>query len=155
MTPATKALDQRQVVYQTHVYAHDPHHGSYGDEAAEALGIDAARVHKTLLAKVDDKWLVVAVVPVTGKLNLKALAKAAGGKKAAMAEQAEAERSTGYVVGGISPLGQRKPLPTFIDDQARAHATVYVSGGKRGFEIELSPADLAAATEARFAPLSV
>ncbi len=155
MTPATKALDQRQVVYQTHVYVHDPNHGSYGDEAAEALGIDAARVHKTLLAKVDDKWLVVAVVPVTGKLNLKALAKAAGGKKAAMAEQAEAERSTGYVVGGISPLGQRKPLPTFIDGHARAHATVYISGGKRGFEIELSPADLAAATQARFAALSV
>ena len=142
-------------MYQTHVYVHYPHHGSYGDEAAEALGIDAARVHKTLLAKVDDKWLVVAVVPVTGKLNLKALAKAAGGKKAAMAEQAEAERSTGYVVGGISPLGQRKPLPTFIDNQARAHSTVYISGGKRGFEIELSPADLAAATQARFAPLSV
>lgn len=151
-TPATTALDRAGLVYTVHAYAHDPAAASYGWEAAEALGVEPARVLKTLVAVVDDR-LVVAVVPVAVRLDLKALAAAAGGKRAVLAEQVAAERSTGYVVGGISPLGQRRPLPTWIDTSARDHPTVYVSAGRRGCDIEIAPDDLAAATAASWAAI--
>lgn len=137
-------------------YEHDPRAHerglSYGQEAALALGIEAERVFKTLLADVDGA-LTVAVVPVDGQLDLKALAAAVGGKKAAMADPAAAERATGYVVGGISPLGQRKRLPTVVDASALAHASVLVSAGRRGVDVELAPADLVRLTNARTAPI--
>ena len=151
-TPATVALTQAKVEFVIHAYDHDPAAQSYGTEAAEAMGVAAERVFKTLLADVDGK-LVVAVVPVSGQLNLKALASAVGGKKAAMADPAAAERTTGYVLGGISPLGQRKKLPTVIDDSALAHETVFCSAGRRGLEIELAPAQLVRLTSARTAPI--
>jgi Cys-tRNA(Pro)/Cys-tRNA(Cys) deacylase len=153
-TPATVALDRAGVAYTVHAYEHDPKTASYGLEAAEALGLEPATVFKTLLASADGA-LVVAVVPVTGQLDLKALAAATGAKRAAMAEAAVAERSTGYVVGGISPLGQRKRLPTVIDASARDLETMYVSGGRRGADIGLAPADLAALLDATFAPIGV
>ena len=132
---------------RTHVYAHDPKHESFGLEAAEALGLDPATVFKTLVAEVDGK-LTVAIVPVGNQLDLKALAQAVKGKKAQMADVKQAERTTGYVAGGISPLGQRKPLPTVLDESALQHAAIYVSGGRRGLEIELAPADLVRLTNA-------
>ena len=146
-TPATAALTKAKVPFTAHSYAHDPAAGSFGTEAAEAMGVVPERVFKTLLAQVDGK-LTVAVVPVSGSLDLKALATAVGGKRAAMAEPIAAERSTGYVLGGISPLGQRKPLPTVVDESALAFDTVFCSGGRRGFEIELAPADLVRLTSA-------
>jgi Cys-tRNA(Pro)/Cys-tRNA(Cys) deacylase len=149
-TPATVALTNAGVPFTLHPYDHDPAAASYGTEAAEALGLDPALVFKTLLASIEGR-LVVAVVPVTGQLDLKALAAAAGGKKASMAEPADAERATGYVVGGISPIGQRRRLPTVVDDSASALATMYVSGGRRGLDIGLSPADLLAVTGGRLA----
>jgi len=127
--------------------------GSIGEEAAQALGVAADRVFKTLVAEVDGQ-LWVAVVPVPAQLDLKALAAAAGGKRAALAQSAAAERATGYVVGGISPLGQRRSLPTAVDASALAHPTVYVSGGRRGMDVELAPADLVRLTSARVAPIS-
>ncbi len=145
-TPAILAADRAQVAYTVHEYAHDPRAESYGLEAAEALGVDPERVFKTLLAAVDGGRLVVAVVPVTALLDLKAVAAAAGGRKADMAKPADAERATGYVVGGISPLGQKKRLPTFVDASAEGHTTIHVSAGRRGLEIELAPADLIALT---------
>lgn len=151
-TPATVALAKAGVEFTLHPYDHDPSAASYGTEAAEALGLDPAHVFKTLLASVDGS-LVVAVVPVTGQLDLKALAAAAGGKKAVMADPADAERATGYVVGGISPLGQRRRLSTYVDDSASTFATVYVSGGRRGLDIGLSPADLLRVTNASYAPI--
>jgi Cys-tRNA(Pro)/Cys-tRNA(Cys) deacylase len=151
-TPATVALDRAGVAYTVHAYDHDPHASSYGLEAAEALGLDPATVFKTLLASADGA-LVVAVVPVTGHLDLKALAAATGAKRATMAEPAAAERSTGYVVGGISPLGQRRRLPTVIDASARELPTMYVSGGRRGADVGLAPADLADLLDATFAPI--
>lgn len=141
MTPATKALDALDIAYRTVSYDHDPAAASYGTEAAEALGIDPDSVFKTLLAEVDGS-LVVACVPVSMMLDLKALARAAGGKKAVMADPAVAERTTGYVVGGISPLGQRKRLPTFIDELCEALDEMHVSGGRRGLEIALAPGAL-------------
>lgn len=141
------ALVAAGVDHQVHTYEHDPAAASYGGEAAGAMDVDAGRVFKTLMASVDSR-LVVAVVPVSGQLDLKALAAATGGKKAVMAEPAEAERATGYVIGGISPLGQRRAHPTVIDTTALDHRTVFVSGGRRGLEIELSPAALVAATHA-------
>lgn len=138
--------------FTLHPYDHDPSAASYGTEAAEALGLDPAHVFKTLLASVDDKP-VVAVVPVTGQLDLKALAAAAGGKRAVMADPAYAERVTGYVVGGISPLGQRRRLPTFVDDSASTLGTVYVSGGRRGLDIGLSPTDLLKVADASYASI--
>ena len=146
-TPATVALTKANVPFTAHGYEHDPAAGSFGAEAAELLGVVPERVFKTLLADVDGK-LTVAVVPVSGSLDLKALASAVGGKKAAMAEPAAAERSTGYVLGGISPLGQRKPLRTVVDESALGFETVFCSGGRRGFEIELAPADLVRLTSA-------
>ncbi|WP_112468049.1 Cys-tRNA(Pro) deacylase [Streptomyces triticisoli] len=151
-TPATVALTSAGVEYTVHAYDHDPSHPSYGEEAAEAMGVSPDRVFKTLVADVDGT-LTVAVVPVAGSLDLKALAAAVGGKRAAMADPALAERTTGYVRGGISPLGQRRRLPTVLDDSATAHATVRVSAGRRGLEVELSPADLAGLTNAVLAPI--
>jgi Cys-tRNA(Pro)/Cys-tRNA(Cys) deacylase len=146
-TPATVALTKANVPFTTHTYEHDPAAGSFGAEAAEAMGVVPERVFKTLLAEVDGK-LTVAVVPVSGSLDLKALASAVGGKKAAMADPATAERSTGYVLGGISPLGQRKPLRTVVDESALEFETVLCSGGRRGLEIELAPAELVRLTAA-------
>ncbi len=151
-TPATVALTQAKVTFEVHAYDHDPAAQSYGTEAAEAMGVAPERVFKTLLADVDGR-LVVAVVPVSGQLDLKALASAVGGKKAAMADPAAAERATGYVLGGISPLGQRKKLPTVIDESALAYETVFCSAGRRGLEIELAPAQLVRLTSARTAPI--
>jgi Cys-tRNA(Pro)/Cys-tRNA(Cys) deacylase len=152
-TPATALLRQQKVAHSVHEYAHDPRAASYGAEAAVALGVEPGRCFKTLVADVDGT-LTVAVVPVSGSLDLKALAGAVGGKRAAMADPAAAERSSGYVVGGISPLGQRKRLPTVIDESARGWPTVYVSAGRRGLEVELDPADLARLTGAVFAAVA-
>ncbi|MFG3286448.1 Cys-tRNA(Pro) deacylase [Streptomyces sp. NPDC048111] len=151
-TPATVALTAAGTAFTVHAYEHDPAAASYGEEAAQALGVSAERVFKTLVADVDGE-LTVAVVPVAGSLDLKALASAVGGKRAAMADPAAAERTTGYVRGGISPLGQRKRLRTVLDDSASAHATICVSAGRRGLEVELAPADLAALTGALLAPI--
>jgi Cys-tRNA(Pro)/Cys-tRNA(Cys) deacylase len=122
--------------------------------AATVLGLAPARVFKTLIAAVDDRQLTVAIVPVTARLNLKALAAAAGGKRAEMADPAAAERATGYVLGGISPLGQRRRLPAVLDASALDHATIFVSGGRRGLEIELAPADLIGLTAATVASIA-
>ena len=152
-TPATALLAKRKVPHTLHSYDHDPRHDSYGLEAAEALGLDAARVFKTLVAEVDGK-LAVGVVPVTGQLDLKALAAALKGQKARMAEVAAAERATGYVAGGISPLGQKKRLPVVIDASATGFDTVFCSAGRRGLEVELAPAALAELTDAVVAPIA-
>lgn len=144
-TPATVALTKAGVPFEVHSYDHNPSSSSYGLEAASALGLDPAQVFKTLVADVDGQ-LVVAVVPVTGQLDLKALAAAVGGKKATMADPRAAERSTGYVVGGISPLGQRRPLRTVIDATALGFDTVYVSAGRRGADLGLAPSDLVRVT---------
>jgi Cys-tRNA(Pro)/Cys-tRNA(Cys) deacylase len=152
-TPATVALTKAKVEFSTHAYDHDPNAKSYGLEAAEALGLAVEQVFKTLLVEVDGK-LTVGVVPVDKQLDLKAIAAAAGGKKAVMADPAAAERTTGYVVGGISPIGQKRALPTVVDATATDHDTVYVSGGRRGLDIGLSPADLITITKARTAPIA-
>ncbi|MFE9029846.1 Cys-tRNA(Pro) deacylase [Streptomyces iakyrus] len=151
-TPATVALTAAGVTYTVHAYEHDPSHPSYGEEAAEATGVSPDRVFKTLVADIDGT-LTVAVVPVAGRLDLKALAAAVGGKRSAMADPALAERTTGYVRGGISPLGQRKKLPTVLDASAAAHTTICVSAGRRGLEVELAPEDLQKLTEAVLAPI--
>jgi Cys-tRNA(Pro)/Cys-tRNA(Cys) deacylase len=151
-TPATAALTRAGVAFRTHTYRHDPSVDSYGEEAAAATGVPAERIFKTLLVDTG-RGLAVGVVPVSGSLDLKAVASALGVKKVVMADPAAAERSTGYVVGGISPVGQRRALPTVIDDSARAYSSVFVSGGRRGFEIELAPEDLATVTRATFAPI--
>jgi len=146
-------LGRQKVPHQVHAYQHDARAESYGAEAAAALGIEPTRCFKTLVATVDGD-LAVAVVPVTGSLDLKALAAAVGGKRAAMADPVLAERTTGYVRGGISPLGQRKRLPTVVDASAEGYGTVYVSAGRRGLEIELAPADLVRLTAATVAPIA-
>lgn len=152
-TPATVALTAAGIAFTTHEYEHDPRAASFGLEAAEALGLEPACVFKTLMANVDGK-LVVGIVPVDRQLDLKALARALGGSKAAMADVSAAERATGYVAGGISPVGQKRPHPTVVDATALEHPTVYVSGGRRGLDLGLSPADLAAATSAVVAPIA-
>lgn len=136
-----------------HSYEHDPKAASYGLEAAEKLALEPARVFKTLLAASEKGELLVAVVPVVGSLDLKGLAHAAGVKKVEMADPAAARRSTGYLLGGISPLGQKKRLRTFIDNSAQGFATIYVSAGRRGLEVELAPAVLAEHTQAKFADI--
>ena len=151
-TPATVALKAAGITFTAHSYEHDPRSSSYGEEAATALGLSTAEVFKTLLAMVDGRP-VVGIVPVTGSLDLKALAAAAGGRRADMADAAAAQRLTGYVIGGISPIGQKRPLPTFLDASAEQLAMVYVSGGRRGFDIGLAPADLISATQGRYAPI--
>ncbi|GAB3871517.1 Cys-tRNA(Pro) deacylase [Terrabacter terrigena] len=146
-TPATVALDRAGIAYTKHPYDHDPSAPSYGLEAAEALGAEPAQVFKTLLVDTGT-GLGVGVVPVDGQLDLKAVAAALGAKSVTMADPAAAERSTGYVVGGISPVGQKRALPTVLDETAYGFDVVFVSGGRRGFDIGLSPADLATVTGA-------
>ncbi len=154
MTPAINAARRAGVAHNVHSYTHDKGAASYGEEAADKLGLGRERVFKTLLAQLDGRELVVAVVPVANQLNLKQLAAALDARSAEMARPADAERATGYVVGGISPLGQKKALRTVIDDTARGHASIYVSAGRRGLEIELAPADLATLTHAVFAAIA-
>ena len=152
-TPATVLLARLGLAHTVHGYDHDPRSSSYGPEAAGALGVPAGQVFKTLIAEVDGA-LTVAVVPVDRQLDLKALATAAGGKRARMAEVGAAERATGYVAGGISPLGQRQRLPVVIDATAAQYPTVFCSAGRRGLEIEVAPADLMAAAGASMAAIS-
>lgn len=152
-TPATQALAKLGVGFSLHTYEHDPLRGAYGLEASEALGIPPERVFKTLVAEADT-GLAVGVVPVTGQLDLKALAAAVGGKRAAMASPAAAERATGYVIGGISPLGQRKRMPIVVDASAMKFGTIYCSGGRRGLQIEIAPTDLVRAAAAAVAPIA-
>jgi Cys-tRNA(Pro)/Cys-tRNA(Cys) deacylase len=161
-TPATRALAAAGIEYTAHAFDADDRsrapakrqtRESFGAEAAQALGVEPARVFKTLVAEIDGS-LWVAVVPVPSQLDLKALAAAAGGKRATMADPAQAERSSGYVVGGISPLGQRKQLPTVVDSSALEHPSVFVSGGRRGLDLELAAADLVQLTSARTAPIA-
>ncbi|MET3173853.1 UNVERIFIED_ORG: Cys-tRNA(Pro)/Cys-tRNA(Cys) deacylase [Arthrobacter sp. UYCu721] len=146
-TPATAALAAAGVPFVLHPYAHDPSAASYGTEAAEALGIAPEKVFKTLMVEVEGR-LAVGVVPVSGNLDLKAFAAALGAKKASMADPAAAERRTGYVLGGISPMGQRQPSPTVVDSSALDLGTMLVSGGKRGLDVELAPAHLIQLTSA-------
>jgi len=147
-TPAIAAAERAGIAFTVHEYVHDPTAESYGLEAAEKLGLDPARVFKTLVADADGT-LTVAIVPVESQLDLRAL-----GKRAAMADPKLAERTTGYVTGGISPLGQRKRLPTLLDESALAFETIHVSAGRRGLEIELAPADLLALTGGRATPIA-
>ncbi|XGA79255.1 Cys-tRNA(Pro) deacylase [Halomonas sp. CH40] len=155
MTPALEQARTAGIACTLHEYLHDPGAASYGLEAAEKLGLPPEQVFKTLIVKLDGKQLAVGILPVTQQLSLKQIAKAAGAKKAVMADPAEVERVTGYVLGGVSPLGQKKRLATFIDETAQQHATIHVSAGRRGLEIELAPGDLAALTDARFVPLAM
>lgn len=146
-TPATAVLVAAGVPFVLHPYTHDPAAASYGSEAAEALDVSPEKVFKTLMVEVEGR-LAVGVVPVSGSLDLKAIAAALGAKKASMADPAAAERRTGYVLGGISPLGQRQPSPTVVDASALGLATIFVSGGKRGLDLELAPHDLIRLTSA-------
>lgn len=152
-TPATVALTAAGIPFDTVSYVHDPRAAGYATEAAEQLGLDPTRVFKTLVVSLDGR-LAVGIVPAAGSLDLKALAGALGGKKAQLAEQREAERRTGYVAGGISPVGQKSFLPTALDESAMTFPTIFVSGGRRGFEIELAPADLASACSAVVAAIA-
>jgi len=152
-TPATTALTRAGVDFGVHPYEHDPAAPSYGLEAAEALGVPAEQVFKTLLVE-GERGLAVGVVPVSRTLDLKAVAIALGVKKVAMAQPAAAERTTGYVVGGISPVGQKKALPTVVDDSALGFERVYVSGGRRGLDLSLSPTDLVRVTGATCASIA-
>lgn len=155
-TPAMTALTRADVEFQAHTYDHDSRvsaQAGFGLEAAAALGVPPERVFRTLVATLDG-GLVVGVVPVGAQLDLKALARSLGGSKAAMAEVAAAERSSGYVAGGISPVGQNVQLPTAVDESALAYPTIFVSGGRRGLDVELAPADLVRVTGAVLAPIS-
>lgn len=152
-TPATAALTRAGIPFTLHPYDHDPRSTSYGMEAAEALGVPPGRVFKTLLASADG-GLVVGIVPVDRQLDLKALAKALGRSKAAMADVAVAERATGYVAGGISPVGQKRAHPTVLDESALGHPTILVSGGRRGLDLEIQVTDLLAITNATTAAIA-
>ena len=146
MTPGIDIAKKNKVSHRVHEYSHDESSESYGLEAAEKIGVPEERVFKTLVVSLDNRELVVGVIPVSSMLSMKLIAKAAGAKKAVMAEKSDVERSTGYVLGGVSPLGQKKRLKTFIDSSAKNYSTVYVSAGRRGLEIEMSPEDLAKLT---------
>ncbi|AXG13340.1 Cys-tRNA(Pro) deacylase [Intrasporangium calvum] len=152
-TPATVALDVLGVDYRGHTYQHDAAETGYGAEAARELGVPAERIFKTLLVDTGD-GLAVAVVPVAGQLDLKAMAAALGVKAVRLADPADAARSSGYVIGGISPLGQKRRLPTVVDTSATDQATIYVSGGRRGFQLELSPVELLRATDGSASPVA-
>jgi len=153
-TTATIALERAQIPFTLHEYAHDARAGSYGLEASEALGVPPGRVFKTLVAAVDGGALAVGVIPVHRQLDLKSLAAAVGGKKAVLAEVAAAERATGYVAGGISPVGQKKRLPVVLDSSALELKTMFCSAGRRGLEIEIAPGDLVRAAGAKVAAIA-
>ncbi|SMC85467.1 Cys-tRNA(Pro)/Cys-tRNA(Cys) deacylase [Desulfocicer vacuolatum DSM 3385] len=150
MTPGINAAKKAKIPYTLHKYNHDPASESYGTEASEKMGIPGEQVFKTLVVSLDKGALAVGIIPVTAKLNMKQMAKAGGAKKAAMATPSDVVRSTGYVLGGVSPLGQKKRLNTVIDASARNFSTIYVSAGRRGLEIELAPDDLQKLTRATF-----
>ncbi len=153
MTPAINLARQAKVSHTIHQYNHHPTSESYGLEAAEKLGLNPVRVFKTLVVSLDAGELVVAVLPVSAMLSMKLVAHAVGGKKAAMADKGKVQRSSGYVLGGVSPLGQKRPLRTLIDSSARQFETLFISAGRRGLEIELAPGDLARLTNGQFADL--
>lgn len=154
MTPAINSAKKAKIDYTVHQYDHDSGNSSYGLEAAEKLAVSPERVFKTLVIKLDATELVVAILPVNSMLSMKSLAKACGARKAEMADKIEVQRSTGYVLGGVSPLGQKKPLKTVIELCAQQYATIYVSGGRRGLEIELNAIDLQTLTQASFESIS-
>lgn len=154
MTPAIKALEKADIAFNVHEYTHDPAAESYGLEASEKLGVDAARVFKTLVVMLDTKEFAVGVIPVSTMLSMKNIAKAAGAKKAAMADRQDVERISGYVLGGVSPLGQKKSLRTFIDISAQQQPTIYISAGRRGLEVELAPDSLKNITRGSFANIT-
>lgn len=154
MTPGINVAKKAGVIHHIHEHSHDPGHASYGLEAAEKMGVPAQQVFKTLVVTLDTKNLAVAVLPVSRMLSMKLIARAAGAKKAVMAPAMEVQRNTGYVLGGVSPLGQKKRLPTFIDESACQFASIFVSAGRRGLEIELGPDDLCALTNGKFAALA-
>lgn len=153
MTPAVNSARKAKINFKLHQYAHDPSARSYGKEAAAKMNVGSERVFKTLVVSLEGKTLAVAVVPVSDQLDLKSYASVLGAKKAKMAVPQDVERSTGYVLGGVSPLGQKKRLKTIIDERARNYETIYVSAGRRGVQIELSANDLARLTGAVFAPI--
>jgi len=142
MTPGINVVKKSGISHRVHVYVHEASSESYGLEAAEKMGVPCAQVYKTLVVSLDNKTLAVGIIPVASMLNMKLMAKAAGAKKAALASPADVERSTGYVLGGVSPLGQKKRLKSIVDESAKAFSTIYVSAGRRGLEIELDPLDL-------------
>jgi Cys-tRNA(Pro)/Cys-tRNA(Cys) deacylase len=152
-TPATARLTAAKIAYTLHPYPHDPRAESFGTEAATALGVASERVFKTLIASVDGA-LTCGVVPVSGRMDLKALAAAVGGRRVELAERATAQRATGYVVGGISPIAQRSRLPVVVDSSAATFDSVFVSAGRRGLQVELAPGDLLAVTAAVLAPIA-
>ncbi|MCM2284059.1 MAG: Cys-tRNA(Pro) deacylase [Desulfobacula sp.] len=154
MTPAVNSLKKAKVRYTLHSYDHDPASKSYGEEAAQKLNVSFDRLFKTLVAAGEDGTFMTALVPVSKQLDLKALVKATGIKKAEMAEKQDVERVTGYVLGGVSPLGQKKKLAVFMDTSARNFDTIFVSAGRRGLQIEISPKDLARLTQAVFLDIS-
>ena len=158
MTPAINLAKKNKIKHSVHEYQHDASAissgESYGQEAADKMGVNAEQIFKTLIVALDNKELVVAILPVSSMLSMKQVAKAAKAKKAVMADKQAVERSTGYVIGGVSPLGQKKKLRSFIDDSAQQYETIYVSAGKRGLEIELSPNDLADLLSAKLFELS-
>jgi len=154
MTPAIKLLESQKIRFTLHTYAHDEAAEQFGLEAAEKLGVPAERVFKTLVAQTDENKLVFAIVPSAARLNLKQLAAAVGAKRAALADPKLAEKTTGYVVGGISPLGGKKQLATVVDASANGHATIFVSAGRRGLQVELMPADLVRLTRAVLAAIT-
>jgi len=153
LTPAVNSAKKAKIEFSVHQYEHDSGQASYGLEAAEKLAVASERIFKTLVVKLDTTELVVAVLPVNLMLSMKSVAKACGARKAEMADKTEVQRSTGYVLGGVSPLGQKKSLKTVIDQSAQQYPTIYVSGGRRGLEIELNPLDLQTLTLAFFASI--
>jgi len=154
MTPAINYAKKHKISFTIHKYQHDPDHESFGLEAAEKLGLNPERVFKTLVARLDNTELAVAILPVSRMLNLKSFARACGVKKSVMADKAVVEKTTGYVLGGVSPLGQKKRLKTIVDTAAADHQTIYVSAGRRGLEIELAPDDLLRLTSGAFKPIA-
>ena len=153
MTPGINTAKKAKIFYKVHEYHHDPKSDSYGTEAAEKMDVAEERIFKTLVVRIGPKDLIVGVVPVASSLDMKRIAKVAGAKKAGMAEPAYVEKSTGYVLGGVSPLGQKKKLATIIDSSAQNYATIFVSAGRRGVELELKPDDLKDVTRGVFADI--